>query len=85
MDAEGNKISVDDPDYWQKLMPQAAFRADPRILVMPRKRKSVTRYHPRDFDDDDDMTEDAGVDYDGEPTTHLRLTIDCMTPVLLLL
>jgi hypothetical protein len=34
LDQDGNKINVDDPDYWQKLMPQAAFAADPRILMM---------------------------------------------------
>jgi hypothetical protein len=60
-------IELDDPNFWQKLVPSARNRLDPRIQVEPRKRKAVQRFGAQELDLD--LSDDSDLDADEMETT----------------
>ena len=42
--SDDNKMDVNDPDFWDKLLPDAANAPDPLLTLGPRQRKGVARF-----------------------------------------
>eukprot|EP00026_Physarum_polycephalum_P000102 Phypoly_transcript_00102.p1 GENE.Phypoly_transcript_00102~~Phypoly_transcript_00102.p1 ORF type:complete len:2164 (+),score=408.47 Phypoly_transcript_00102:294-6785(+) len=55
------ELDINDPDFWTKLLPQAADAPNPNIQVQPRVRRQVHRFGALDADDSDlSASEDEG-------------------------
>ncbi len=50
---------MNDPDFWKKLLPNAANAPDPLIQAQPRERKKVQRFGAEELDDSDESQEEA--------------------------
>jgi SNF2 family DNA or RNA helicase len=66
--SEDNRMDVYDPDFWEKLLPEAASAPDPLLQLGPRQRKSVSRFsQEQTWDDVQELEEeDNGSDEDSD-------------------
>jgi hypothetical protein len=58
------ELDINDPDFWKKLLPDAANAPDPLIQAQPRERKRVHRFGADEPDDSDISQEEEESDFE---------------------
>jgi hypothetical protein len=69
--SESSSMDIQDPDFWDKLLPEAASAPDPLLQFGPRARKGVARFGSStdwgmDSDEEEEEEEEEGLDNEVE-------------------